>query len=849
MRRSLLSLAAIALCLLVLLPLVRGARPVGTPVGTAEHEPSREPNDWFWMQRAYPGVTLSQDALARGIAQAAAKEAGGALMNRSTWTQAGPTNVGGRVTDIAVHPTNPDLAYAAMASGGIFVTQDGGTSWSPIFDQEAALPVGAVALDPSDPDVIYAGTGEANAASLSFFGLGVFKSVDAGGSWQSLGLEATRYIARIVVDPADGNRVYVAATGALFEPNPERGVYRSLNGGADWERVFALTDSTACTDLAINPQNPQVLYAAMWERMRGLTYRRSGGPSSGLWRSEDGGDSWQELTVGLPSGSDVGRIGVTVCASQPNVLYAIYADASAYFQGVYKSTDGGDTWTATNDGALSGMYSSYGWWFGNIRVDPSNPNNVIALGLYAYRSSTGGSSWSQTGSNMHVDHHALAFAPSSPGRAYEGNDGGLYRSNNGGSTWSKLYDQPTSQFYAIAVDYQNPERLMGGTQDDGTLRTATGALDDWSDIYGGDGFYCLVDPTNSNVLYAESQYGYFGKSTNGGGSFSGATSGINSGDRTNWSTPVVMDPSDHQRLYYGTYRVYRSTNAAGSWTAISGDLTDGNHGGGFGTITTLAVAPGDPDLILAGTDDGRVWLTANGGGAWQPVDATLPRRWVTRVAVDPSDTQVLYVTYSGLRWEETGHVFRSGDQGGSWQDVTGDLPQMPVNVIVVDPDQPSRVFVGTDVGAYTSLQPGGAWQVLATGLPRAPVLDLVLHQPTRTLVAGTHGRSMFRLALDDLTAVAEAAPTARLLEAQPNPFNPQTTLRLAVETPTPVRVSIVDVQGRTLRVLLDERLPAGERTLRWDGRDDAGHALPSGVYLARLSQPAGDSARKLVLLR
>ena len=845
MRRARLLLPFLALVLVLSVVLPFRARDAKPP-----REPNQRPNDWFWRQRADAAGEISQAALARALDEAAAKERAGVLLaGRVGWTQAGPTNIGARVTDLAVHPTNADIAYAAMASGGIFRTTDGGTSWAPVFDEQAVLPVGAVALDPSNPDVIYAGTGEANAASLSFFGLGVFKSTDAGANWEQLGLAETRYIGRILVDPVNGQRVYVAASGKLFGTNPERGVYRSLDAGASWERVFALTDSTACIDLALNPQNPQLLYAAMWERVRGLNYRRSGGPSSGLWRSQDGGDSWQELTSGLPTDSDVGRIGISLSAGSPGTLYAIYADADAYFRGVYKSTNGGDSWTHVNDGALSNIYSSYGWWFGNIRVDPVNADNVIALGLYAYRSTNGGASWSETGSSMHVDHHALAFAPSLPSRVYEGNDGGLYRSANSGATWTKLYDQPTSQFYAIAVDHQNPQRLYGGTQDNGTLRTWTGATDDWELIYGGDGFYTLVDPTNANTIYAEYQYGGLGKSTNGGGSFGDATNGIASGDRRNWSTPVVMDPANPQTLYYGSYRVYRSTNGAGSWSAMSGDLTDGDHGGGFGTITTIAVAPQDPSLILVGTDDGRLRLTTNGGGLWTAIDAQLPRRWVTRVAVDPADSQVLYATYSGLRWEETGHVYRSGDQGATWSDVTGDLPAAPVNVLVADPDLPDRVYVGTDVGVYTSEQPGGSWQALATGLPRAPVLDLVLHAPTRRLVAGTHGRSLFRLDLDELTAAPAAPLAARLLAPHPNPFNPQTTLRFALAEPARARLSIVDARGRELRLLLDAALPAGERALIWDGRDAAGRALPAGVYLARLALPGGSAARKLVLVR
>lgn len=816
----------------------------------APREPSARPNAWFYIQRAWPDAEISQPALTRALEQAAALDREGAKL-RSAWTQAGPTNIGARVTDIAAHPTNPDVAYAGMASGGVFVTDDGGASWDPIFDDQAVIPVGAVALDPNDPATLFVGTGEANAASLSFFGKGVFRSTDAGASWEHLGLDATRYIGRIVVDPDDGDRVYLAASGKLFGTNPERGVYRSTDGGDGWSRVFGLTDSTSCIDLAIDPSNPQTLYAAMWERVRGLTYRRSGGPSSGIWRSQDGGDSWHELTAGLPTGSDVGRIGISVCASQPQVIYAIYADASAYFDGVYKSTNGGDSWSRVNDGALASIYSSYGWWFGNIRVDPSDPDNVVALGLYAYRSTNGGASWSETGSNMHVDHHALAFCPSLPGRVYEGNDGGLYRSDDGGGSWDKLYDQPTSQFYAIDIDHLNPHRLYGGTQDNSTLRTWNGGTDDWDVLYYGDGFYTLVDPTNSNTIYAEYQYGGLGKSTNGGSSFSSATSGIDGGDRRNWSTPVVMDPNDAETLYYGTYRVYRSGNGAGSWSSISNDLTGGNHGANFGTITTIAVAPSDGDVLYAGTDDGRVWVTENGGGNWTRIDAGLPERWVTRVAVDPNDAQVAYVSFSGLRWDEdAGHVHRTDDAGGSWQDVTGNLPTAPVSVVLVDPDDSARLYAGTDVGVYTSVQPGGNWSTLAPGLPRSPVLDLKLHAPTRKLVAGTHGRSMFALELDELTAApAASVARARLLPNHPNPFNPSTTLRFSLERESAVRLSIHDANGRERALLIEERRGPGEHRLVWSGRDAKGEALPSGVYFARLRADGATASRKMILLK
>jgi photosystem II stability/assembly factor-like uncharacterized protein len=769
-------------------------------------------------------------------------------LNRNAWVQAGPDNIGARVTDLALHPTQGNIVYAAMASGGVFRSVDTGANWEPIFDDQPSLSVGSVALDPQNPERIYVGTGEANAASLSFFGTGLYRSLDEGQSWEYSGLEETRYIARIAVDPGDSNRIFAAGTGSLFSPDPHRGVYRSEDGGDSWSLVFSLTDSTSCIDLVINPQNPDEIYAAMWERMRGLTYRRSGGPSSGIWRSQDGGESWSELSSGLPTDSHVGRIGLALCAESPDILYAIYADDSSYFDGVYKSSNGGDSWSRCNDSSLSGMYSSYGWWFGNIRVHPSDPNQVYALGLYFYRSQNGGQSWSEVGGNMHVDHHAMAFVPGSPHTIFNGNDGGLYRSGNGGDSWTKLGNQPTSQFYAIEVDYQNPERLYGGTQDNGTLRTLSGATDDWERILGGDGFTCIVDPGNANRIYAEYQYGGLCRSTNGGSSFSSATSGISGSDRRNWSTPVVLDPNNSQTMYYGSYRLYRSLNGASSWSAISGDLTGGNHGANFGTITTIAVAPSNSSVIYAGTDDAKVWRSTDGGTNWDYLADSLPERWVTRIAVDPYDEDIAYISYSGLRWDEAvSHVFCTTNGGTSWTDISGNLPELPVSVILVDPDFPSRLYVGTDLGCYFS-DGGTFWQALGSGLPNVPVLDLKLHEPTRTLIAGTHGRSMFRLELQDPTEAADTAPL-QLQQNYPNPFNPKTEIRFDLEKAGLAKLRIYDSSGRWVRSLLEGSLPAGEHRLHWDGRDHRGRDCASGTYFYRLDTGVKQLKRKMLLIR
>jgi len=397
--------------------------------------------------------------------------------------------------------------------------------------------------------------------------------------------------------------------------------------------------STGAIDVAIHPTNPDTIYAAMWERIRRPNRRSYGGSTCGIYRSYDGGENWTELTNGLPVLShEKGRIGIDISVSDPNILYAIYADKTGYFNGVYKSYDHGDTWTQTNDASLSNSYSSFGWWFGRLKVDPVDPDNVFVIGLDIYRTQNGGNSWTnQSGANVHVDQHAVYIHPLNNSFVLLGNDGGLYSSVNGGSSWSWNTTLPITQFYTCEIDYQLPQRLYGGTQDNGTNRTTTGELNDWQRIYGGDGFYVLVDPSNNDYVYAEYQYGGLGRSTNGGAYFTSATSGISGSDRFNWMCPVVFDPTNTQTLYFGTNKLYRSTNRAVSWQVISNDLTDGAGTGNlaYNTLTTISISSLNPEIIYTGSDDGNVHVSINAGFSFENISNGLPKRWITRVVADP----------------------------------------------------------------------------------------------------------------------------------------------------------------------------------------------------------------------
>ena len=819
----------------------------------AERDDKRYPSEWFMQQRTWPDPDIRQSSRLEAHAEASALRDAARGSGGVSWQPVGPVNVGGRISDLACHPTDPNTLWIGAASGGVFQTTDGGATWFPLFDDESALSIGSLAVDANDPDVLYVGTGEPNGGggSVTYGGTGVFRTTNGGTTWTNVGLAETRFIGRVRIDPANSNRVFVAALGSQWSPGPDRGVYRSTNAGGTWSRVLASTDSTGAVDLVIDPSNPNRVYAAMWERSRGPDYLNYGGPTSGIFRSTNGGDTWSELTSGLPTGSIVGRIGLAIAQSSPSTLYAIYADADpGFFLGVYRSTNGGDTWTQTNDGALADAYASFGWWFGNIRVAPANPNLVYVLGLDFYRTTNGGSSWSFAGGSMHVDHHALDFA--ADGRLFEGNDGGLYTSTTG-TTWTHLAELPITQFYTVEVDEQIPSRRYGGTQDNGTIRTLTGADDDWSEILGGDGFRCLVDPTNNSFVYAEFQYGNLYRSTNGGSTFQSASSGLTG--RKNWSMPVELDPANPATLYAGTERLHRSTNRGASWTPVSPDLTNGDGGINvvFGTITTIAIAPSDTQTILAGTDDGNVQVTTNGGGTWVNVSGSLPDRWVTRVAFDPSSDAIAYVTVSGFKWDEPfPRVFRTTNFGGTWTAIHGNLPQAPVNDLVVEPGGTGRLFVATDFGVYHTFDGGASWHATGVGLPNVVVSDLEYHSGTETLIAGTYGRSQWTLDVAAATSVEIAAanelPAPDLLPVQPNPSRAGATVRFALPREARVSVSIHDLAGRRVAALGDGTRSRGVHELVWDGRDDSGARVAAGTYFVRLAGDGVTRTRKLTRL-
>lgn len=802
-----------------------------------EENGEKAPDDWLYNQRAYPHNHIDIKAYRAGVAQR--KQAANVMQRSGDWELVGPINTGGRITDIELHPTNTDIFYASAAAGGIFKTEDGGSSWEPIFDDANSLSIGNMALAPSDPNIMYVGTGEANGSATSgaFFGDGVYKTTDGGENWTNIGLENSQHIGRIAIDPENADRVYVAAAGLLYGKSEDKGLYRTLDGGSTWDKVLFISDSTSCIDVAINPTNADIIYAATWERTRFPWGRIYGGPTSGIYRSTDGGDTWTKLENGLPqSNSETGRIGIYVAPSNPDVVYASYTTnrITNEFQALYKSTNGGDSWFMVNDD-ITDVNATFGWFFGNVRVHPLDEDDVFVLGQIMYRSNNGGNSFNQIAESVHVDFHALEVHPLNPNLVVLGCDGGVYISNTGGSSWMFVNKLPVTQFYTCELDESFPNRYYGGTQDNGTNRTLSGNTNDWTRIFGGDGFYVNVDPIDNDFVYCEFQWGSLFRSTDGGFNFEWAQDGILGSDRTNWNTPVVLDPVDPTRLYYGSNRLYISVNRAQSWSSMSGDLTDGEHPSGsqsFGTITTIAPSASQSETVYVGTDDGNVQVTFDLGLNWNNISAGLPDRYVTRVAVDPEDHLTAYVTLSGYRFVDyIPHIMRTTDGGQNWEDISGNLPEIPINDVIVDPEMDQTLYIANDLGVWVTFDLGENWAPLGGNMPLVVVNDLRLHNPTRQLLAGTFGRSMYIFDLTDVTPIDNSvAKENGSLKVFPNPVKNTAQIQFETASTSEASIELFDLQGRKIADIAQQMYNVGQQTIEWNAS-----SLDAGTYIVRVS--------------
>lgn len=740
--------------------------PVAEPLGAEE---------WMYLQRANADGLIPDAAVNDAIVQSRRMgfDSAGSSSTPEVWTSLGPSNIGGRVRDIAADPTTKDVVYIATGTGGLWRTSDGGATFTPAWDDQLPQSMGAVAVD--SRGVVWAGTGEPDhGGGSAYYGKGVYKSTDHGATWTSMGLKDGDTIGQIVIDPRDDNRVFVAVMGALHDTEPTRGLFMTEDGGDSWTRVIVPDSaSTGGIDVSINKSNPDIMLATTWDKIRDEKSRIYG-KNSFLYRSTDGGRTWSNIHQSpLPQSVDVegepvtstyvGRMGVDFSDSDPNRAYLISSTAGGNFNGFFTSTDAGATWTAvgaTSGGTLQTISGGFAWWFGRVYVDPVNPLHVFVAGVSLAESLDGGETWT-TSRTPHADQHGLEFDPFTPGKVFLGNDGGLYWSTENGAArglWAKTPRLPVSQFYAMDVSVQDPRRVNGGTQDNGSLKSwgADNTINgDWFNFVGGDGMMNRIDPTNDRK--------YYGCSQNGG--CRGFVDGVGfimtiPGSRKNWVAPLEF-AADPRYLFGGSEFVSRidSTPGARTWVPISPDLTEGTEprAPGFGTITAIGTTTADPNLVYAGTDSGLVWVSRNAMAApdevtWERLTSPVfPGRWVTRITVDPQNAQVAWVSFSGWRsGDGYPHLVMTTNGGRTWTDIVGmRLPQAPINDVIRHPSRASWLFVATDVGVFRTTNLGKTWVKVGANLPLVPINDIDIPAGSETLFAATYGRSIWTTSIAD----------------------------------------------------------------------------------------------------
>ena len=700
-------------------------------------------NNWHFAQRAYPFDAVNSELYHTEKETVLAKKRL-SLRSEDTWQFEGPENIGGRITDIDMPRNSLDEIWIGSASGGVFKSTDRGQNWMAMTEDWGAPPIGDLVIRQSNPREVWVGTGESNGASgsIAYEGFGILRTVNGGQTWEHLGLEKSGSIGRIALHPTDPHTVYVAAMGYLFRNNMERGIFRTRDGGQTWEHVLFLGSTSGGSDIIIDPHNPDILYASIWERQKFPGHKIYGGPTSGIYKSTDGGDNWEKLEGGLPGGS-IGRIGLAISQTNSLRLSALVMDDIGNFNGFYNTYDGGGSWTRSNID-LTNNYRGSGYWYCNVTIDPANSDNIYICGLDMFKSIDGGQVFERV-CNMHVDHHAIFVHPLDTKMGLVGNDGGLYISYNRFITCDHFDNIPITQFYTCTLDPGDPEVLYGGTQDNNPLIRRKGQ-NQWDRMLGGDGFVTLPDPRTNQIIYSEFQYGNIYKSWDHGENWERIRTGLDRA-RVNWEAPFMFNPENPDALYMGTHRVHKTTNGGMFWYPISEDLSNGPGGNlVYGTITSLDVSPLDSNIIIAGTDDGNVWITRDHGEDWEKVSDALPDRWVTAVVCDPFDSERFYVSFSGLKWHEyQPHILRTDDSGVNWTDIGLDLPEVPVNDIIVDPSNPTRYWLATDLGVFESVDEGETWHPLGEGMPVAIINDIDFRASDRTLLAATYGRSMYTI--------------------------------------------------------------------------------------------------------
>ncbi len=698
------------------------------------------------------------------------------------WQATGPMKQGGRIESIVCPSGNKSTIYVGVGSGNLWKTVNNGTTWKPIFDNESTFTIGSVAVAPSDPDIVWVGSGEILMARSSYAGTGVFKSNNGGESWDNMGLTDSHHIGRVLIDPIDPNIVYVAAMGHLYSFNEERGLFKTVDGGKTWDKILYLSKKTGVIDVIMDPSDNKILYAISWERERKVWGHIQTGKESAVYKSNDAGISWKKLSNGLPGGEYIGRIGIDVSKSNPNIVYAVIDNRTPVSGGegrgnriaggeIYRSDNKGESWKKVNESKLN---TAIGYDFCLVRVSPDNEDQLWVLGNNLLRSDNGGKTYdhiegtlvhlqAHESSVLHLDMHEMWIDPLNSDRVLLGNDGGFHMSYDRGESWMHFNNMPIGEFYAVSVDMDIPFNIYGGTQDNAALYgpsdfvMADNVTDPWTQIYvdrwgGGDSYFTWRDKDDKNIIYYEHQFGYLirkNMKTKQSKNIQPRAGRNEEEIKYNWMTPFFISHYDASTLYYGANKLFKSTDKGDNWLSISPDLStqpgpekQGNVP--YGTISTISESVLKQGLIYVGTDDGNIQITKDDGKSWKLIDVGLPEKWCTRVIASQYNIATVYASFTGYRDDDfETYLYKSEDYGSTWESISSNLPLESVNVIREDFKKSNVLFVGTDLGVYVSTDKGDSWISICNNLPTTPVYDLVIHPRDNKLVIGTHGRSTF----------------------------------------------------------------------------------------------------------
>lgn len=718
------------------------------------------------------------------------------ILGKFHYREIGPTRPGGRVVSFSVSQQDPYTFFVGAGPGGVWKSVNNGQSYTPVFDHEATSAIGDVAVAPSNDSIVWVGTGEANLRNSTYYGDGVYKSTDGGASWSHMGLRETRHIGKVIIHPTNPDIVYVAAQGHYYKENPERGVYKTTDGGATWTKSLGIVvdgRDIGATDMVMDPRDPNVIYATTYDRLRRPWGFRSAGKGSGIYKTTNGGDTWTRLGGGLPTGF-LGKIGIAVYAKNPRILYTTIENSNAagltederwdeLVRGqpsdgevvgniVYRSDDAGATWRRVSEGVVGDR----GNYYARIFIDPTDPDHVFVMGTRVHESTDAGKTYKKA-FRYGGDNHVLWIDPEDPRHMLLGYDYGMAITYDAGLNWYHPDELGMAQAYTVGVDMDYPYNVYGGLQDFGSWKgpsTKKGRFpirfEDWEHMKGGDGFFNLVDPTNSRWLYSTSQFGDLARIDQKRGVRRSISMEGRRDYRFNWNTPLVISPHNPNVLYQGAQKVLRSDFRGNSWEEVSPDLTtnDETKFGGvevrqYCTITALDESPVKAGVLWAGTDDGNVQVTRDGGENWTLLNENIPDNpgyWVTRIIASHHDAATAYLTYTGRHYADfTPFVYKTTDYGETWKSIAGNLPQEGINVIREDHKNPDLLIVGSDRTVYVTLNGGKDWSEFKNNLPTIPVRDLVIHPRENDLVLGTMGRGFW---ITDISALQEM--TAEVLK-------------------------------------------------------------------------------------